>query len=330
MSIALPRLIPVHQHFAQTPWLDVRLTVESQLESKLSESRLAPGSRIAVAVGSRGITSLEEIVRLVVEWHRQRGAKPFIVPAMGSHGGATPRGQAAILAGYGVSEAALGVPVCASMEVARLGRTGDGVEVYFSREALGADGIVLINRVKPHTDFGGRIGSGILKMTAIGLGKHTGAGSVHAAAMSLGYEHVIRTVARRILQTAPVLAGVAILEGPRHETAKVEVLRPVEIEAREEELHSEAKLLMPRLPFDAIDLLIVDRMGKTSAALAWIRTSSGGAHTATQPSFVTSRRRRWASPSSGGSSFVNSRPSRMAMPSVLAWPTSPRAGWSRR
>jgi len=262
MSIALPRLIPVHQHFAQTPWLDVRLTVESQLESKLSESRFAPGSRIAVAVGSRGITSLEEIVRLVVEWHRQRGAKPFIVPAMGSHGGATPRGQAAILAGYGVSEAALGVRVCASMEVARLGRTGDGVEVYFSREALGADGIVLINRVKPHTDFGGRIGSGILKMTAIGLGKHTGAGSVHAAAMSLGYEHVIRTVARRILQTAPVLAGVAILEGPRHETAKVEVLRPVEIEAREEELHSEAKLLMPRLPFDAIDLLIVDRMGK--------------------------------------------------------------------
>jgi hypothetical protein len=262
MSIALPRLIPVHQHFAQAPSLDVRLTIESQLESKLSDSRVAPGRRIAVAVGSRGITRLGEIVTLVVEWLRQRGAKPFIVPAMGSHGGATPRGQTEILAGYGVSEAALGLPVCASMEVERLGRTDDGVEVYFSREALGADGIVVINRVKPHTDFAGRIGSGILKMTAIGLGKQTGASTVHAAAMSLGYEHVIRTVARRILRTAPVLAGVAILEGPRHETVKTEVLAPVEIEAREEELHAEAKLLMPRLPFDAIDLLIVDRMGK--------------------------------------------------------------------
>jgi hypothetical protein len=262
MPTALPRLIPVHHHFAQTPGLRLRTTIESQLESKLSDSGLRPGGRIAVAVGSRGITSLHEIVALVVGWLRERGAKPFIVPGMGSHGGATPSGQAEILAGYGVSEAALGVPVCASMEVQLLGRTSDGVEAYFSTEALAADGIVVINRVKPHTDFAGRIGSGILKMTAIGLGKHTGASTVHAAAMSLGYEHVIRTVARRIVETAPILAAVAILEGPRHETAKIEVLLPGEIEAREEELYAEARSLMPRLPFDEIDLLIVDRMGK--------------------------------------------------------------------
>jgi len=262
MPTALPRLIPGYQHFAQTPGLDVRVTIESQLESKLGDARVARGGRIAVAVGSRGITSLGEIVALVVEWLRRRGAKPFIVPAMGSHGGATAGGQAEILAGYGVSEAALGVPVCASMEVELLGRTGDGVEVYFSREALAADGIVLINRVKPHTDFTGRIGSGILKMTSIGLGKRAGASTVHAAAMSLGYERVIRTVARRIFETTPILAGVAILEGPRHETAKIEVLEPAEIEPREEELYAEARSLMPRLPFDEIDLLIVDRMGK--------------------------------------------------------------------
>ena len=262
MPISLPRLIPVHQRFALTPSLDLCLTIESQLESKLSDSRVAPGSRIAVAVGSRGITALRRIVALVVEWLRERGAKPFIVPAMGSHGGATPKGQAEILAGYGVSEAALGVPVRASMEVERLGRTGDGVEVYFSAEALAADGIVVINRVKPHTDFSASIGSGILKMTSIGLGKHTGASTVHAAAMSLGYEHVIRTVARRILERAPVLAGIAILEGPGHETVKIQVLGPAEIEAGEEELYLEARALMPRLPFDAIDLLIVDRMGK--------------------------------------------------------------------
>jgi hypothetical protein len=262
MSTALPRLIPVHHHFAQIPRVDLGVTIESQLESKLSDCRLRPGGRIAVAVGSRGITSLREIVALVVEWLRERGAKPFIMPAMGSHGGATPAGQAEILAGYGVSEVALGVPVCASMEVELLGRTGDGVEVYFSTEALAADGIVVINRVKPHTDFTGRIGSGILKMTSIGLGKHTGATTVHAAAMSLGYERVIRTVARRIVETAPILAAVAILEGPRHETAKIEVLRPAEIEPREEGLYAEARSLMPRLPFDEIDLLIVDRMGK--------------------------------------------------------------------
>ena len=262
MPTALPRLIPVHHHFAQTPCLDLSVTIESQLESKLSDSRLTAGSRIGVAVGSRGITSLGEIVAQVVEWLRERGAKPFIVPAMGSHGGATPAGQAEILAGYGVSEAAVGVPVCASMEVELLGRTGDGVAAYFSSEALAADGIVVINRVKPHTDFAGRIGSGILKMTSIGLGKHAGASTVHAAAMSLGYDHVIRSVARRILETAPILAAVAILEGPRHETAKIEVLRPTEIELREEELCTEARSLMPRLPFDEIDLLIVDRMGK--------------------------------------------------------------------
>ena len=262
MPVALPRLIPVHQHFARTPSLDVRVTIESQLESKFSDSRVAPGRRIAVAVGSRGINRLQEIVAVVVEWLRQRGAKAFIMPAMGSHGGATPAGQAEILAGYGVSEAALGVPVCASMEVERLGRTGDGVEVYVSTEAMAADGIVIINRVKPHTGFSGRIGSGILKMTSIGLGKHTGASTVHTAAMNLGYEHVIRTVARRILETAPVLAGVAILEGPRHETAKIEALEPDEIDWREEQLYVEARSLMPRLPFDEIDLLIVDRMGK--------------------------------------------------------------------
>jgi hypothetical protein len=262
MPSALPRLIPVHHRFAQTPGLDVRLTIESQLESKLRDSRVTPGGRIAVAVGSRGITSLREIVAAVVEWIRERGAKPFIVPAMGSHGGATPAGQAEILAGYGVSAAALGVPLCASMEVELLGRTDDGVEVYFSTEALAADGIVVINRVKPHTDFAGRIGSGILKMISIGLGKHTGASSVHAAAMNLGYERVIRTVARHIVERAPILGAVAILEGPRHETAKIEVLRPAEIEPREEELYAEARSLMPRLPFDEIDLLIVDRMGK--------------------------------------------------------------------
>ncbi|MGO9271368.1 MAG: lactate racemase domain-containing protein [Terriglobia bacterium] len=261
MLVPLPRLIPVSQRFAPIPLLDVSATIRSQLE-ELGERGVPRDGRIAVAVGSRGIANLRQIVAQVVEWFRERGAKPFIVPAMGSHGGATPEGQAEILAGFGITEAVLGVPICASMEVTEIGRTADGVAVYFSTEALAADGIVVINRVKPHTDFAGRIGSGILKMTAIGLGKHVGASTVHAAAMSFGYEHVIRTVARRVFEKAPILASVAVLEGPRHETARIEVLKPGEIEQREEELFAEARSLMPRLPFDQIDLLIVDRMGK--------------------------------------------------------------------
>jgi len=261
MLVPLPRLIPVHQRFAPIPPLDVGATIESQLDT-FDECRVPRDGRIAVAVGSRGIADLHQIVAQVVEWFRKRGAKPFIVPAMGSHGGATPAGQVEILAGCGITEADLGVPIRASMEVTEIGRTADGVAVYFSTEALAADGIVLINRVKPHTDFAGSIGSGILKMTAIGLGKHVGASTVHAAAMNFGYEHVIRTVARRIFEKAPVLASVAILEGPRHETARIEVLEPAEIEQREQKLFAEAMSLMPRLPFDQIDLLIVDRMGK--------------------------------------------------------------------
>jgi hypothetical protein len=260
MPALLPRLIPVHQRFARIPLLDLRTVIASQLESKLAD--FPQDARIAVAVGSRGISNLHEIVAVVLEWLRQKGAKPFIVPAMGSHGGATPEGQRAILGDSGISEEALGVPIRASMQVTLLGQTDDGAEVYFSAEALASDGIVVINRVKPHTDFAGHIGSGILKMMAIGLGKHLGASTVHAAAMSLGYEHVVRTVARRVLEKAPLLAGVAILEGRRHETAKIEVLKPGEIERREEELFAEATSLMPKLPVDEIDLLIVDRMGK--------------------------------------------------------------------
>jgi hypothetical protein len=241
--------------------LDIGATIESQLD-EFAERGVLQDGRIAVAVGSRGIANLRQIVVKVVEWLRERGAKPFIVPAMGSHGGATPAGQVEILAGCGITEAALGVPIRPSMKVTEIGRTDDGVAVHFCTEALAADGIVLINRVKPHTDFAGCIGSGILKMTAIGLGKHVGASTVHAAAMTFGYEHVIRTVARRILEKAPVLAGIAILEGPRHETARIKVLAPAEIESREEKLFAEATTLMPRLPFRQIDLLVVDRMGK--------------------------------------------------------------------
>ncbi len=254
----LPRMMGVRRSFPASPAVDPRAAVRRGFGAL----EIPDGARIAVAVGSRGITNLGAVVESVVELLRERGARPFIVPAMGSHGSGTPEGQRGILAGFGITADRLGVPVDPSMETERVGSTEEGVPVYVGAAALRSDGIVLINRVKPHTDFVGKVGSGLSKMLAIGLSKRDGAAACHAAAARLGFEPVIRSVARVALRAAPVLAGVAILEGPLHETAGVEVLGPEEILSREEELHARARTLMPGLPFGVIDLLIVDRMGK--------------------------------------------------------------------
>ena len=184
-------MIPVRQKFPASPPLDVRVSLRRDFKPSVK-----PGARIAVGAGSRGITNLAAVVSEVVGILREAGAKPFIVPAMGSHGGATPEGQIEILSEYGVTEAAMGAPIHASMETVVLGATEDGVPVRFGRAALDSDGIVVINRVKPHTDFGGPLGSGILKMIAIGFGKQAGAAAYHAAASRLGMERVIRTVSK--------------------------------------------------------------------------------------------------------------------------------------
>lgn len=255
-------MLRVRQHFPPSRPLDIPRAVRDGFAARPILSRLRPGARVAIGVGSRGITNLQTIVRSVVEVVRAAGMQPCIVPAMGSHGGATPEGQAGILAEYGITEAAVGAPVKPSLEVEQLGVTDDGVEVWFSWEALRADGIVLVNRIKPHTDFHGQLGSGILKMIAIGLGKRVGAATCHAAATRLGHERVLLGVARLALQKAPILGGLAILEDQWHQTARLEVIASTDLEARESALLREADRLLPRLPFDEIDLLIVDRLGK--------------------------------------------------------------------
>lgn len=251
----------VRQKFPASTPVDIRGTLAKEFAAVAGQIR--PGARIAVAVGSRGISNLQPIVASVIELLRAAGVKPFIVPAMGSHGGATPEGQKELLSEYGITEAALGVPIRAAMEARCLGMTEDDVEVFFSEEALKADGVVIINRVKPHTDFqSDTLGSGLLKMLVVGLGKRVGAAKFHASASRFGYEHVIRTSARITLRAAPILFGVAIVENQFHDTARLAVVSPEDMERREEELYVESKRLMPRLPFDDIDLLIVDRLGK--------------------------------------------------------------------
>ena len=257
---SFPRMLRLRQKFPVSPPLDLRAAVTQELA--VIRDCFRPGARIVVAVGSRGITNLQAIVAAVLGFLKQAGTLPFIVPAMGSHGGATAEGQTQLLTEYGISEAQLGVPIHAAMDTRQIGTTADGTPVHFSEEALKADGIVLVNRVKPHTDFSGPIGSGLLKMTVVGLGKRTGATCFHAAASRLGYEPVLRAVAPVALSAAPILCGVAIIENQVHQTARIAVVRPEEFERREAELCAEARQLLPRLPFDEIDLLIVDHLGK--------------------------------------------------------------------
>ena len=256
----LPRFLRIRQNFQPMPPLDIRATLDAEF-ARL-RPRIRSGARIAIGVGSRGITHLAEIVAAVLDQLRAAGAQPFIIPAMGSHGGATPEGQREVLGSYGITEAAMGVPIRDSLEVREVGRSADGVPVFCSTEALAAEGIVLINRIKPHTDFFGTLGSGLLKMCVIGLGKRTGATAMHLAATQFGYERVIRGMAAVLLQNAPVLGGVAILENQFHDTARLLVVPREEMETAEDALLAEARALMPLLPFDEIDLLIVDRIGK--------------------------------------------------------------------
>jgi hypothetical protein len=260
-DLCFPRMVRVRQQFDVPPGVDARAATAVEI------ARLKPGIRrgtqIAIAVGSRGITNISAIVETVVHEVKSAGAAPFIIPAMGSHGGATPEGQREILAEYGISEQELGAPVRPAMDTEVIGATSDGVEVNWSSEALRAQGVIVINRIKPHTDFqSDTIGSGVLKIMVVGLGKRTGAAAYHAASTRFGYEHMLRTIARVVLQRAPILGGLAIVENQLHQTARVAALLPGEMESGEAELFREAARLMPKLPTEDIDLLIVDRIGK--------------------------------------------------------------------
>jgi hypothetical protein len=221
------------------------------------------GQRVAVGAGSRGIDRIAEVVRAVVTTLKARGARPFIVPAMGSHGGGTAEGQVELLDSFGISEATMGAPLRPSMDVVEIGPTAAGEPVFTAREALEADGVVLVNRVKPHTDFESvRVGSGLVKMTAIGLGKVEGAAAAHRAARRHGYEESITAAARVVRSRLKLLAGVALLEDAHHHLARVEVVPAAEIEAREPALLAQARSWMPSLPFPEVDILILDEIGK--------------------------------------------------------------------
>ncbi|HEY0395439.1 MAG TPA: DUF362 domain-containing protein [Candidatus Elarobacter sp.] len=242
---------------------DVRAAARETLARVLAGAALRPGARVAVTAGSRGIARIDAILAGACDAVRAAGATPFLVAAMGSHGGGTADGQRAMLAHLGVTEASAGAPIESAMDVVEVGTTAEhAIAVACDARAAAADAIVVVGRVKPHTDFTGAIESGLLKMLAIGLGKAAGAARYHAAFARFGYETIIREVTALMLQRLPVVAGLAIVEDNRGGTHALEAFAPGELVAGEERLLRTARELMPKLPFAELDLLIVDRMGK--------------------------------------------------------------------
>ena len=258
----LPKMIRVKQKFPTDVVEDIRSAVFTELDQLNMDSIVKSGDTVAVGAGSRGIANIDVAIKSVVDYLKGIGSKPFVFPAMGSHGGATPEGQKDILAHYGITEETMGAPVRATMEVVEVGRTADDLPVFLDRYAYEADVVVPVNRVKSHTDFHGSIESGLMKMLAIGFGKQKGASMYHRAFFHYGFEHVILASGRLLIEAGKIGFGVALIENAYQKTAKVSAIQSKDFVRRERELLVEAKALSGKLPFDELDLLILDEVGK--------------------------------------------------------------------
>ena len=257
---ALPRVLRVHQQFATPGRCDVEAEIHRQIAAPEIARRI-PKGRVAVAVGSRGVGEIPLITKAVVDALRRHGAQPFIIPAMGSHGGATAVGQHEVLAGLGVTESSAGAPIVSSMEVVELGRLADGSGVFWDRAALEAGAAVAVGRIKPHTAFRGVIESGLVKMAVIGIGKQRGAQSMHAPGFG-GFADRLVEGYGIVAKKAPLLFGVGTVEDAYDVPIEVAVLPPEAFLDGEPPLLERARSLMPRLPVAAADVLVVQEIGK--------------------------------------------------------------------
>ena len=257
-----PEFFRIRQHFDTDHVDDVAAEVKSQLARLQLDRRIRPGQSVAVAVGSRGIANLAVIIRATVDHLRRLGAEPFLVPAMGSHGGATAEGQRSLIESYGVTESFVGCPIRSNTETVVVCHTSKGIPVHFDRLAFEADHVVLCNRIKPHTMFVGPIESGLMKMLLIGLGNPEGARIYHRAIQQFSFAQMIRSAATEVIDRCPLLAGLAVIENGYDQTARIEAIAPEDFFDREPALLELARRLMARLPFDDVDLLLVDRIGK--------------------------------------------------------------------
>ncbi|MCA8996979.1 MAG: DUF2088 domain-containing protein [Planctomycetaceae bacterium] len=286
-----PRMCRVRQTFPRPVIADIASEVRSNL-GRIFHSGLA-GRSVAITVGSRGIANIAEITRAVVAHIRGAGGSPFIVPAMGSHGGATAEGQRQLIESFGVTEQFVGAEIRSSMETVIVAETKEGIPVHFDRHAWEADHVLVMGRVKPHTGFVGEIESGLHKMMLIGLGKHSGALTYHRAIKDYSFGTIIRSVAEVVLEKCGVLAGLAIVENAYDETALIEAVAPEDFYDREVELLKQAVAWMPQLPVTDIDLLIVDQIGKNISGTGMDTNIVGrkyNDHVATEKDRVNCRR----------------------------------------
>jgi hypothetical protein len=260
-DIPIPKMVRIRQKFDSTKIENPGEVLRAELQKPGTVDRIKPGQQVAIAVGSRGVRNIDLFTKLTVEAIQAAGAHPYIVPSMGSHGGATAEGQAEVLHHLGISEETMGCPIRSSMEVVKIAELENGLPVYVDQIASTADAIVVINRVKPHTAFRGRIESGIMKMIAIGLGKQRGAEACH----QLGFKYMAENVpamANLMIEKLPIVFGVALVENAFDETCRIEVIPAEKVEEREVELLEEAKARLPKLLFDQIDVLVIDYIGK--------------------------------------------------------------------
>ena len=260
--MSFPRMLRLSQKFEGPELADVEHETCSQLAALQLGNKIRPGESVAITAGSRGIANIASIVKAATRQLKEIGAEPFVVPAMGSHGGGTAEGQQEILHSYGVTEEYTGAPIRSSMETVIVDTTPQGIPVHFDRHAYEADHVIVCGRVKPHTGFVGPIESGLHKMMLIGLGKHRGAKIYHRAIKDFSFLEIILAVADVILAKCRVAAGLAIVENAYDETALIEAVAPDRFFEREKELLKLAQQWMPRLPFPEVDLLVIDQIGK--------------------------------------------------------------------
>ncbi len=262
-EINIPRMMKIRQIYDKTKIEDLEGWLRQELDNKLPDDQQASfqGKRICISVGSRGIPSIHIMVKTVLDWLKTKGANPFIVPAMGSHGGGTAEGQKAYIAGYGITEASMGVPILSSMEVVKLGELEDGTPVYCDKYAYESDGIIVFNKVKPHTDFRGDHESGLVKMCAIGLANHLGASYFHMMGFPSFAERIPR-VAELFLEKAPVAFGLGVVQNAYDEISELEVIPREEIMERDAVLLKIAKEKIANFKMKSMDVLVIDEIGK--------------------------------------------------------------------
>ena len=256
------KLIQIKQKFSSHSIEDIAERIKSEMANLKLDKRVKPGDSIAITAGSRGITDINMITRTVIDELIKLKGRPFIIPAMGSHGGATVSGQLNVLAGYGITEEKMGAPIKAAMEVMKVGEDKSGIPVYLDKNVIDADHVVAINRIKPHTRFAGEIESGLIKMLLVGLGKDVGARVYHRAIMKNTFDRIVESVLPIVLSKLSVLFGLAIVENAYGKVADIKAMMGEDIIKEEPRLKKRSFELMAKLPFSNIDLLIIDNMGK--------------------------------------------------------------------